>query len=134
MPFSFFDRDKLSSRQDRRRPTLRGGSSPAKRRPGFRIDPIELLEARDVPATLYWLGAAGSDWNTDGWTNVSGGAAVSSLRPQNGDDLRFDTTQASFVDDPTSFGMNNSLSGLSGLTIRFNDASATGDFSLGGSQ
>ena len=80
------------------------------------------------PAALNWIGSA--DPAGDVWSNVD---AWSPARvPANGDTLEFDTSAAGFVDDAASFTSVNDLSGLSGMTVVINDASAVGDFTLAG--
>ncbi len=84
------------------------------------------------PRNLYWLGTSGSNWNSDSWTNISGGIVVVGLRPENSDRLLFDTTQTKFHDVAASYTVTNDLSGLSLFSLKINDASASRDFSLSG--
>jgi fibronectin-binding autotransporter adhesin len=81
----------------------------------------EEFEARIVPASIWWLGTAGNNWNSDSWTNVDGGAAVMGLRPDSitYDDLQFDTTQANYK--TTSQMIVNDMLGLSNLSISIKD-------------
>src|SRR5262245_24958018 len=56
----------------------------------------EPLEERSLLSTIYWLGAASSNWNSDSWSAANDGTADATLRPQNNDTLVFNTTTSGF--------------------------------------
>jgi autotransporter-associated beta strand protein len=75
--------------------------------------------------TFHWTGAAGSNWGTAGnWAE--------NAVPTSGATLIFDTATAGFAGTAAAFAPVNNLSGLTGLTLTLNDASAAGDFNLTG--
>ncbi|WP_227255065.1 beta strand repeat-containing protein [Frigoriglobus tundricola] len=78
-----------------------------------------------TPTTLHWTGAASSNWSAAG--NWEEGAA-----PVSGDTLVFDTTTAGFAATTAAFAPTNDITGLTGLTVVVNDASAAGDFAISG--
>ena len=91
----------------------------------------EECEARIVPASIWWLGTAGNNWNSDSWTNVSGGAAVPGLRP--GDDnsaIVFDSGQIQF--NAGSTAVVNDMFGLTNLSLTIVSSSKAGPFTLSG--
>jgi autotransporter-associated beta strand protein len=72
--------------------------------------------------TLHWIGAQSSSWSDPrNWLEMTA--------PISGDTLVFDTTTAGFA----TFAPNNDITGLTGLTLVINDASAAGNFDLTGS-
>jgi autotransporter-associated beta strand protein len=78
-----------------------------------------------VPATCNWIGTVNSNWSNSG--NWQGGVA-----PSSNDTVVFDTTTVGFAGTAAAFAPNNDITGLSGLTIIINDASAARDFNLKG--
>src|SRR5689334_11355490 len=85
------------------------GSPPRRRR--LRL---EMLEDRTLLASLYWLGTAGGDWDSDSWTAVDDGTADPSARPVSDSTLIISTASTGF-NAANGFAMTNSIAGLTGL-------------------
>jgi autotransporter-associated beta strand protein len=86
---------------------------------------VTLTDVGTIPTTLHWTGAISNLWNAAGnWVENTG--------PVSGDTLIFDTTMPGFSATANGFAPVNNLSGLTGLTLTVNDASAAGDFNLTG--
>jgi autotransporter-associated beta strand protein len=110
----------------------RGARTRAARPRRARRPHFDTLEERVVPASVFWLGTAGGNWNSDSWAASAVGPAVTGLRPHNGDTLSFDNTLANFNNVAVSFAPSNDLTGLTNLTLQISNTSLLHDFSLTG--
>src|SRR5262245_21862381 len=102
----------LSGSQSRKQPT--------RRRSSWARPLLERLEDRLAPATLYWAGSAGSNWDADNWATTLGGSAVAGLRPANADTLKFTANSAT-----TAYSSTNNLPALTGLATEIEDSDST---------